>query len=213
MTVPPAVPVPHPVIDVDLVAVAVRACPLVADLHGGPFGEVATYLPRRRVIGIRATVTALEIHVIGRFPAAALQLAAQVRVAVAPWAGGLPVDVVLEDILLPGELLPGEEPAPRDPPPPGPPATPDTAPPPAAEVPPPAVTVTVESDADPAVLVESATATVSVRASDDSRAHVSVEAVADGPVALTIVPAEPAGPDPAHGTSDPGPPDVKEPSS
>lgn len=212
MTVPPAspVPVPPPVLDVDLIAAAVRACPLVADLHGGSFGEIATYLPGRRVTGVRATATALEVHVIGRFPAPALQLAAQVRAAVAPWSGGRPVDVALEDLLLPGELLPDEEPAPPDPPRPGPPESPDTAapPPPAAadEIPPPAVVVTLAGDADPTVLVESATATVSVRPSDDGRARVSVETVADDPVAFTIVPAEPAGPDP-------GSPDVKEPSS
>jgi hypothetical protein len=147
-------PEPVPVIDVDLVAVAVLACPLVAGLHGGTFGEVATYLPGRRVTGIRTTPTGLEIHVIARFPATAARLADQIRAAVAPWAGGLPVDVVLEDVLLPGELLPGEEP--------------DPAPRPPAQAP---------VDASPtatAVVVESDSATVSVEVPADDPAAPTV---------------------------------------
>lgn len=217
MTLPPAafVPVPAPVIDVDLVAAAVRACPLVADLHGGMFGEVATYLPGRRVTGIRATATGLEIHVIGRFPAPALQLAAQIRAAAAPWAGGLPVDVVIEDILLPGELLPGEEAACLEPDPQDPPRPRDTAtpPPPAsapATAPPPATTVLVEtgstSNATPAVHVGSEAAVVSVQvptADDRARVLVEVEVAADDHAAPTVIRVDTAGSDPAEPDTEP----------
>ena len=37
----------------DVVAAAVRSVPGVAGLHAGMFGEVGTYLPGRRVAGIR----------------------------------------------------------------------------------------------------------------------------------------------------------------
>ncbi|MGL5861474.1 MAG: hypothetical protein ACRCY9_09490, partial [Phycicoccus sp.] len=47
----------------DRVAEAVLAVPGVAGLHGGTFGEVATYLPGRRVIGIRLNDVAAEVHV------------------------------------------------------------------------------------------------------------------------------------------------------
>ena len=49
---------------VDRVAAAVRAVPGVHDLHGGAFGEVAAYLPGRRVPGLRvgSDVETWEIH-------------------------------------------------------------------------------------------------------------------------------------------------------
>ena len=86
----------------DLVAAAVRACPLVADLHGGAFGEVATYLPGRRIPGIRIDEFAITVHVVARFPAVLSQVADEVRAAVAPYSGAKAVDVVIEDIAVPG---------------------------------------------------------------------------------------------------------------
>ena len=56
MTVPPAGSAPRSAvidgIDVDAVAAAVRGCPGVSGLDGGPFGGVASYLPGRKVEGI-----------------------------------------------------------------------------------------------------------------------------------------------------------------
>ncbi|MFP5071874.1 hypothetical protein ACLFMI_19700 [Pseudonocardia nantongensis] len=90
--------------DADRVAAAVLGCPGVAALHGGPFGEIATYLPGRRVAGIRVhpddtagTITAVEVHVIGRFPASVVEIARQVRSALHPVVGAAPVDVVVGD--------------------------------------------------------------------------------------------------------------------
>ena len=40
-------------IDIDAVAAAVRGCAGVAGLDGGQFGEVASYLPGRKVAGHR----------------------------------------------------------------------------------------------------------------------------------------------------------------
>ena len=42
--------------DVDAIARAVTDVEGVADLHGGVLGEVATYLPGRRVPGIRLQI-------------------------------------------------------------------------------------------------------------------------------------------------------------
>jgi hypothetical protein len=100
---PPAAPGPGP--EPDVVAAAVQACPLVAGLHSGAFGEVASYLPGRRVRGVRVTVDVVEIHVVGRYPATMTQIAEQVRAVVSPLAGALPVDVVIEDLALPGEVV------------------------------------------------------------------------------------------------------------
>ena len=44
---------PTPAADADAIAAAVLACPSVAGLGGGPAGAVATYLPGRRVTGVR----------------------------------------------------------------------------------------------------------------------------------------------------------------
>ena len=52
------------------VAEAVRTVPGVHDLYGGLLGEVATYLPGRRVVGVRLTDEACAVHIVttGRQP-------------------------------------------------------------------------------------------------------------------------------------------------
>ena len=97
----------------DPLAMVVRACPAVAGLHGGQFGQATTYLPGRRVVGVGVDGAAGEIvvGVIGRYPASVAEIAGQVRAAVATVAPGVPVTVRVEDIALPGDsALPGEDP-------------------------------------------------------------------------------------------------------
>lgn len=89
---------------VDPIVAAVLACPQVAGLHGGRDGQAVTYLPGRRITGIRITVDEVAIHVVARYPAVMEQVADQVRRAVAPFAGRLRVDVAIEDLAVPGEL-------------------------------------------------------------------------------------------------------------
>ncbi|MGW1681787.1 hypothetical protein [Saccharopolyspora sp. NPDC002376] len=87
----------------DAVTTAVAACPLVAGLHGGRYGHIATYMPGRRVVGIRLTETELAIHIVARYPFVVAEVADQVRAAVAPYAGGLTVTVVIEDLEVSGQ--------------------------------------------------------------------------------------------------------------
>ena len=77
-------------VDTDRIADAVLGCPGVAQLHGGRFGEIATYLPGRRVSGIRVdpTAPAVEVHVVGRYPASVAEIDRQVRTALLPVVGG-----------------------------------------------------------------------------------------------------------------------------
>ncbi len=89
---------------VELIAAAVAACPLVAALHGGRYGHIATYLPGRRIGGVRLTESELAVHVVARYPATVTEVADQIRAAVAERAGGLPVAVTIEDLVLPGDL-------------------------------------------------------------------------------------------------------------
>jgi hypothetical protein len=77
MTLPPA-SVPGAAVidgvDVDAVAAAVLACPGVAALDGGQYGEVASYLPGRKVAGVMVSDGRVKVQVrlhVGPVPPAA----------------------------------------------------------------------------------------------------------------------------------------------
>ncbi|WP_431903144.1 hypothetical protein [Amycolatopsis thermoflava] len=86
-------------LDADLVAAAVRAVPAVADLDSGRFGDIATYLPGRRVAGVRVRPEEITIGVVIRYPAIVGEVAAAVRAAVGKV--DRPVRVAVVDIVLP----------------------------------------------------------------------------------------------------------------
>lgn len=90
--------------DLDAVAAAALGCTLIAGLTGGRFGEVATYRPGSRIIGVRMVDGAIELHVVARWGAPLPEVAEGVRAAVAPYADGLPVSVFVDDIELPEEV-------------------------------------------------------------------------------------------------------------
>jgi hypothetical protein len=103
-------------VDVDAVAAAVRGCPAVDDLDGGRLGGVATYLPGRRVPGIRIENDRIEVHVRGRWDQPVSLIADQIRSALATLNGGRVIDVVLTDVADPGQAsaqlaLPATQPA------------------------------------------------------------------------------------------------------
>lgn len=75
------------------IADAVRRCPDVVDLSGGPFGTVATYLPGERVSGVALHEDGIEISVVVRLGRPLPEIADEVRAAVAPLADDLPVNV------------------------------------------------------------------------------------------------------------------------
>jgi hypothetical protein len=95
---------------VDPIVAAVLACPQVAGLHGGRDGQAVTYLPGRRVTGIRITADEVAIHVVARYPAVMDQVADQIRRAVAPLAAGLRVEVTIEDLAVPSEPIAADAP-------------------------------------------------------------------------------------------------------
>jgi hypothetical protein len=82
-------------VDVYAVARAVLACPGVVELHGGSPGEVATYLPGRRLVGLRVGNSTIDVQVRAAWGVPAPQIAAEIRAAVAPLAGGRSVDVTI----------------------------------------------------------------------------------------------------------------------
>ena len=84
----------------DRLAAAVRAVPGVADLHPGMFGEVGTYLPGRRVPGIRIEDGAVQVHISVVFGAAVRDTGAAVRAAIAAQLpGAQAIDVIVEDVV------------------------------------------------------------------------------------------------------------------
>jgi hypothetical protein len=85
-------------IDVDAVAALVRGCAGVSALDGGPFGEVASYLPGRTVPGVAVDDGRIRVQVRSRWGVPAADVAAIITAALAPLAGPRPVDVTIADI-------------------------------------------------------------------------------------------------------------------
>ena len=82
----------------DRIAAAVLDVPGVAGMHAGMFGEVATYLPGRRVAGVRITPDAVEVHVSVLVDVPIRDTASAIRQAVAPLTA-LPINVTVEDVV------------------------------------------------------------------------------------------------------------------
>ncbi|MFI8566336.1 Asp23/Gls24 family envelope stress response protein [Rhodococcus sp. NPDC078407] len=80
------------------IADAVLAVDGVVGLHGGMFGEAATYLPGRRIAGIRSGENGTEVHVTLEFGVAVRDTADAVRRTVAAMVDG-PVHVTVEDVV------------------------------------------------------------------------------------------------------------------
>ena len=62
---------------------------------------MATYLPHRRIIGVRVTADQIEVRVVAVWGPPLAQVGEEVRAAVRPVAGTLPVEVFIDDIELP----------------------------------------------------------------------------------------------------------------
>ena len=85
-------------VDVDAVATVVQGCTGVAALDGGPFGQVASYLPGRKVAGVVVGDGRVTVQVRSRWGIPAPDLAALIAAVLAPLTGQRPVDVVIADI-------------------------------------------------------------------------------------------------------------------
>lgn len=97
-------------IDLDAVATAVRSCPGVDDLDGGPLNAaLATYLPGRRIDGLRVIDDTVTVQVRSVWAVPVRDVAAKIRAALAPLVSGRGVDVVIADIT----PAPGWEPEPE----------------------------------------------------------------------------------------------------
>ena len=101
-----AAPEPAPL--ADRVADATLSVPGVTGLHAGSFGEVASYLPGRRVNGVRLRDDLAEVHVAVAMGRPLLEVAEAVRAAVAALVT-TPVEVVVEDVTAADEVPPVDD--------------------------------------------------------------------------------------------------------
>jgi hypothetical protein len=85
-------------VDVDAVAAAVLGCAGVSGLDGGRFGEVASYLPGRKVEGVVTSRGRVRVQIRARWGVAVPELAALIATVLMPLTGPRPVDVVIADI-------------------------------------------------------------------------------------------------------------------
>lgn len=86
------------------VAEAALSCPSVVSLAADGPGQLATYLPGERVVGVSLRDEVCEVGVVLRLGARPLpELADEVRRAVEPVAGGRAVHVAVTDVVLPDE--------------------------------------------------------------------------------------------------------------
>jgi hypothetical protein len=107
MTAVPSAPShPDPAALAERVAAAVTAHPAVAGLHGGAYGAVATWLPGRRLVGVRIgegdepVEVAVVLHPDRPIP----DVVRALRREVSGLCGGAAVDITVADIVLPGRL-------------------------------------------------------------------------------------------------------------
>ena len=97
---------PDPAALAERVAAAVTAHPSVAGLHGGAYGAVATWLPGRRLVGVRIgegeepVEVAVVLHPDRPIP----DVVRALRREVSGLCGGEAVDITVADIVLPDEL-------------------------------------------------------------------------------------------------------------
>jgi hypothetical protein len=91
-------PAPFDSTEIDAVAAIVRGCAGVSALDGGPFGEVASYLPGRMVAGVVVGNGRVTVQVRSRWGIPAADLAAGITAVLTSLTGRHPVDVVIADI-------------------------------------------------------------------------------------------------------------------
>jgi hypothetical protein len=85
-------------VDVDAVAAAVCRCSGVEGVLDGPPAAAATYLPGRRVDGVRVDSKAVAVQVRARWGYGVPEIAAQIQTATAPLTPGHRVDVIVADL-------------------------------------------------------------------------------------------------------------------
>ena len=82
----------------------------MSGLDGGQFGEVASYLPGRKVEGIVVSGGRVRVQIRSQWAVPAPDLAALIKAVLVPLTGHRPVDVVIGDIDDPSSTPPPRAP-------------------------------------------------------------------------------------------------------
>lgn len=91
-----------PVEPADAVVAAVSGVDGVAAMHPGMYGEVATYLPGRRVVGVQIRPEVTNVHVVLEWGASVPATAEEVRRVVQELVR-TPVHVTVQDVTEPAQ--------------------------------------------------------------------------------------------------------------
>lgn len=83
------------------IAAQVRGHPAVACLHAGPFGSICSYLPGRRVVGVRIgpDPAVVQVAVVLWLGAPLPELVAELRSRVRAMTGPVAVDVTVAEVI------------------------------------------------------------------------------------------------------------------
>jgi hypothetical protein len=88
-------------VDIDAVHAAIAGCPGVSSVGSGTVASLTTYLPGRRVSGIRVNPDSLEIEIVALWGASVGELNTRIRQALAPLVSHRRLDITVADIDLP----------------------------------------------------------------------------------------------------------------
>ena len=99
-------------VNVDAVHAAVAACPGVAGLGSGTVSSLTTYLPGRRLSGIRINPDSVDLEIIAAWGTAAADIYRQIQTAVTAAVGGRRIDLTIADIQLPDDAESPVDPSP-----------------------------------------------------------------------------------------------------
>ena len=91
-------------LDLDRIVEVARSVPGVVEMTGGPLGSASTYLPGRRVPGVRLAEDLVAVHLVVTLDRPLHEVANDVRHALSAALGGRRIDVVIEDVVQ--EVLP-----------------------------------------------------------------------------------------------------------
>ncbi|MEU6645474.1 hypothetical protein ABZ863_23375 [Saccharomonospora sp. NPDC046836] len=85
----------------DAIATEVSTHPSVVRLDGGALGTLATYLPRRKIVGVRVTEPdePIDIGVVLRLGRRLPEVTGELRERVRAIAGNVPVNVTVTDVV------------------------------------------------------------------------------------------------------------------
>jgi hypothetical protein len=90
-------------VDIDAVHRVVNDCAGVARIGSGSPTALTTYLPGRRIPGIRINKDSVDLEVVAEWGTPAAAIGGNIRLAVSRLIGGRRVDITIADIELPSE--------------------------------------------------------------------------------------------------------------